>query len=793
MTYRIPVSVGLTSVGVIAFQLVIMQVLSISQWHHFAYMVISMAMLGFGVAGTVLALFREFLSRNYSIVLPALFLASGISMASTVWLSGIFGDFDAFLLFFDRNQIGLLLFTYLVYCLPFFFAGLAITLVFYMEVSRIGKLYFANMVGSGIGAILIIALFWIFNVESLSGLLSFLPILSAWLTRPPGITFQLSTVAAAIIALVSLIHPATPEPSEYKAIQNSLRLPDSEITYRSASPYGTLEVVRADAQRFSPGLSLNFHEEPPVRPIMYNNGEYFGTLLGRGLTSDGDHILDFSTRKLPYAVRTPERVLVINASTGTDVSHASAQQVQQITAVEPHRQATNLLKRHHPEWIDSLYNDDNISVKNTTPRSYLTGRDPTLYDLVVMPVLGQFGGSAGVYAMEEQFHLTREAFSDIWNNLGNDGMIVSTAWLDYPLRPTLKLTATWRNLLDEKGIDRPEQHIAAIRSWGTATFVLSKSPITDSERDRIREFSAELNFDPLILENIREGERDRYNRIQDTSIFAYMDSLVYGDVDQFINNYTFDVSAATDNRPFFSHFLKWETIPELREIYGGGELPYMELGLVLAGITFLQIVLVSVILIILPLYRIGWSGTRRKWTFLYFAGLGIGFMFFEIVLIQQLVLYLGLPVYATALVLATLLIFSGAGSFFSGWFKEAGFTTFRTGGLIAALILLYTLLLLPVLNETMSWPLFLRVVFVFLLMGPPAFFMGMMFPLGLNQLSQRNETQIPWACGIDSFLSVSATALATLIALESGFSMVMGLAAAAYGISALSSLKLSGN
>ncbi len=790
MTYRVPVSVALVSVGVIAFQLVIMQILSISQWHHFAYMVISMAMLGFGAAGSVLAIFREFFSRTYNYALPVLYVASSISMAATVWLSGIFGDFDAFLLFFDRGQVGLLLFTYLVYCLPFFFAGLAITLVFYVEVGRIGPLYFANMLGSGIGAIFIILLFWIFEVAMLTGLLAILPLVSAWLTRPPDKRFFSLLAAGGVVALISLLNPAVPEPSEYKAIQNSLRLPGSEVVHRSASPHGTIEVLRADAQRYTPGLSLQHRGEPPVRKIMYNNGEYFGTLLGHGLTEDGSHILDYSTRALPYAFNNPEKVLVINAATGTDVSHAASQGSEKVTAVEANTHAIQLLTRHQPEWIDSLYHDRRINLQNATARSYLSGRNRESYDLIVLPELGAFGGSAGVYAMEEQFHLTLEAFIEMWDLLSEDGIIVATSWLDYPLRPALKLPATWRKLLDEKGIDRPEQHLAAVRGWGTASFVLSKSPITQSDREQIREFASGLNFDPLILEDIQQEERDRYNRIEDTSIFAYMDSLVYGDIDRFTAGYTFDVSPATDNRPFFSHFLKWESIPELRQIYGDGELPYMELGLILAAVTFIQIVLASVILIILPLFKVGWEGSRRRWTLLYFAGTGVGFMFFEIVLIQQLVLYLGLPVYATALVLATLLIFSGAGSYYSDRVRLAGYTPLHIGGLIAGLILIYTFLLMTVLGQTMSWPLILRVIFVFLLMAPPAFFMGMMFPLGLRRLSGSNQTHIPWACGIDSCLSVSATALATLIALEAGFSLVMGLASAAYIVSALTFLKM---
>ena len=790
MTYRVPVAVGLTSVAVIAFQLVIMQILSISQWHHFAYMVISMAMLGFGAAGTVLALFRNFFKNYYEQLLPVLFTVAGITMAATVWLSGLLGDFDAFLLFFERTQVGLLLFTYLVYCLPFFFGGLAITLVFYKEVERIGPLYFFNMIGSGCGSILIIGLFWIFEPAVLSGILSLFPFAAAYITRRPGFKFTIAWGSCLIIPLISIINPSMPEPSEYKAIQNSLRLPGAEVVYRSSSPYGTLEVVEADAQRFSPGLSLNHTGEPPVRKIMYNNGEYYGTLLGYAYTESGKHILDYSTRALPYSFRNPDNVLVLNASTGTDVSHAVTRDVSKTVAVEPNRNANFILTRLYPQWVDSLYLNPNVELKQTTPRAYLTGHSGEQHDLIVMPVLGTFGGSAGVYAMQEQYHLTKEAFSNMWDRLSNDGIIVATAWMDYPLRPALKLPATWRMLLEDKGIDRPEQHLIAIRGWGTTTFALSKSPVSEAERDSIREFSSSMNFDPLLLEDLRPEERDRYNSIEDTSIFAYMDSVAYGNTNQFIKDYSFNVAPATDNRPFFSHYLEWSTIPDLREFYGDGELPYMELGFVLAGVTFIQILLASIVLIVLPLTRIGWQGNRKRWTLLYFAGLGIGFMFFEMVLIQQLVLYLGLPVYATAMVLATLLIFSGAGSYFSSRFPADRYTMMKTGGFIAALILIYTLLLMPVLNLTMSWPLILKVIFMFLLMAPPAFFMGMMFPFGLRKLSGSNESHIPWACGIDSCLSVSATALATLIALEAGFGIVMGISAVAYGVVAVASLKL---
>ncbi|MBP3193272.1 hypothetical protein [Natronogracilivirga saccharolytica] len=786
----IPLSVGVASVSVISFQLVIMQILSITQWHHFAYMVISMAMLGFGAAGTVLALFREWMKSHFEVLLPVLYLLSGISMAGTAWMVGIFGDFDAFLLFFERAQIGLMVFSYLIYCLPFFFSGLAITLVFYCKVDEISKLYFFNLAGSAAGALFVILLFWILPLGYVASVLALLPLTAAWLVRPDSLPVRSLTIAGLLFPAAGLLFPVTPETSEYKAIYAARQLPDAEIVHETSSPYGLLQVVSAPAQRFAPALSLQHRGEPPVRDVMFNNGEYFGTLLGILDPEDGPHILDYTTRGLPFALRDQKSMLVLKAGTGTDVSQGVYHDVEQITVVEPHRQSNRLLIRDHPEWIDSLYRHPAVNVYGNSVRTWLAGSDKQKMDLVVLPVLGAFGGTSGVHALQEQYHLTHEAFEAYWEQLAPDGMISVTAWDEHPPRTSLKLLATWRSMLDTHGKDEPADHIMAVRNWGTITFLMSRSPFTSAERDKAREFSRDRSFDPLVMSDIRAEERERFNETEDPGFFDYVDTLVFGKPERFLEGYTFDISPATDNRPFFSHFMTLESIPELREMYGDDQIPYMELGFVMAWATLVQIVVASIVLIILPLFRVGWKGTRRRWTFLYFSGIGTGFMFFEMVLIQKLVLYLGQPVYATAAVLAALLLFSGIGSRFSSRLPANRTALVRTGLTVVALIVLYTFLLMPLLSVTMSWPVFGKVLTVALLLAPPAFFMGMMFPFGLRRLSGSNDTQIPWACGIDSCLSVSATALATVVALGSGFGLVMGIAAAAYGLTTLAALRM---
>lgn len=780
-------AIGLASAAIIGFQLVVMQLLAIAQWHHFAYMVISMALLGFGAAGTVLALAREFFDRHHEAALPLLYLAAGVSLAATSRLAGLAGDFDAFLLFFDRSQYGLLLLAYLAYSLPFFFGGLAITLAFYRGVSRIGALYFANMAGSGIGAVLIIGLLWLPPATRLAGLLALLLLAAAWLTRPAklprGIAWAVG-LAALVVPVAGMLVPGAPAASEYKAIHAALQLPGARVVHRGWSPYGLLEIVRADAQRFAPSLSLRRLEEPPVRDVLFNNGEYYGTLLGRAASGHG-HLLDDTTRGLPYAVRQPASVLVLNAATGTDVSHALGHGVARIVAIEPHRQLNRLLQSRHPEWVEGIYLDPAVTLHGASARTWLARAAATRHDLVVLPALGAFGGTAGVHALQEQYHLSLEAFRAIWALLGDEGLVAVTAWQEQPPRATLRLVATWRQLLDELGIADPPAHVAAVRSWGTATFLLSKSPFTADEHDRLREFARARGFDPLLLAGLDPAEREQYNRAAGEQWFDDLDTLLQGDPAQLYARYPFDVRPARDDRPFFEHFMSWRGIAELRQAYGDRELPYLELGFVLAAVTFVQIVLVALLLIVLPLLRIGWQGARRRWTLAYFAGLGLGFMCFEIVLIQKLVLLLGEPVHATAAVLATLLICSGAGSLASARLAASPRTMLLAGGLVTALILLYAAALMPLLGHAMGWPLPAKLLAVALLLAPPAGLMGMMFPLGLRRLADGSEPHIPWACAIDSCLSVAATALATLIALEAGFGAVMLVAAAAYGVALL--------
>jgi hypothetical protein len=292
-----------------------------------------------------------------------------------------------------------------------------------------------------------------------------------------------------------------------------------------------------------------------------------------------------------------------------------------------------------------------------------------------------------------------------------------------------------------------------------------------------------------LLPGFDAAERERHNRLQDPGFFANLDRLFTADRERLYASYDFRLRPATDDRPFFSQFLRWQSLPNLVRLFGERAVPFLEAGYLLVLLTFVQMLLAALVLILLPLLRLGWKNGNRLPVFFYFGGLAVGYMLVEIVLIHRFVLYLGHPVYAAAAAICTLLIFSGAGSCLSSRLRLTEATPRRAAALVALLLLFYTLLLPPLLHHTIALPLGWKLFLTLLALAPPAFAMGFPFPLGLRLLGRQREADVPWAWGINGCLSVLSTAVATIIAVEAGFIAVQLTAAAAYAIAALARLR----
>ncbi len=778
--YKLHFSIGFLSAAIIAFQLALMQILSIIQWYHFAYMIISVALLGFGAAGTILALFKEKLLRHIRGLLPLLMISSGIAMSLVMDIAQVASiRFDSYLLFADYSHFWRLMLTYLLFFTPFFLGALAIGLIFVQHVDEIGKIYFANLLGSGTGgilALLLISMFFPWQIPAFIGMLSLLA--GIILIPRTKIFFHLVIAIAGIIVITwKISDPPRLILSQYKDLSKTLLLPASKITWERASAYGLAQTVSSPVLRYAPGLSLTAQTTAKIKMAAFVNGDWFGAVTERH-NNDSAFILDYTSFALPYIMTERNSVLVLKAGSGMDVNHASSRGAKKIVAVEPNLTMLSRLIDESVESADHLFHQPGTSFHYMEPRTFLMINDSG-YDLISLPVVGTFGGSAGLYALQEQFILTKEAVREMWFKLNPEGAISITSWMDYPVRNPLKILATLVEVLEEVGIQNPKEHIASIRSWASISFVMKRSPITKQEIQNIRNFCERMLFDPAILPGLHTSERARYNQFQDDRFFEYTEKIFTSGRNELYEDYDFNIRPATDNKPYFSQFIRWENLNRLAGIFGNRSIPFFEVGYLLLMITLIQIAVISFVLILLPLFK---TGVKRKNIFpilLYFGGIGLGYMFVEMVFIQRFILYFGSPVYAASAVITFLLICSGTGSYYSNYFPGKKRLTLVLA-LIIFVLVTYAFALTPLLQQTIHFGLVYKLLIGFLLIAPLAFFLGIPFPAGLSRISKMNSRELPWAWGLNGCVSVISTALATLVAVEMGFIWVMLFAALAY-------------
>jgi hypothetical protein len=577
------------------------------------------------------------------------------------------------------------------------------------------------------------------------------------------------------------IHPGELHLSEYKPLSKTLNLPDSKIVRKESSPYGLIGVVQSSHIRYAPGLSIKFPGVVSLNNAVFNNGNWYGALISLG--KDSINYFKHTTEYFPYLINKREDVLILNTRTGRRITSAISCNASTITAVEQNKAITKLLMNDFAGEVDSVFNRKNILLQNISPRTYLM-KTSSKFDLISLPVIGSFGGTSGLFALHEQYDLTKEAFSEMLGRLNNNGVIAVSTWIDYPYRKPLKILATITEMLYDRGIINSNEFIVAIKNWNTITFAIKRTAFNDEEIKIIREFCSKMNFDPVILPDIKADEREKYNKLQDITIYSFIDKIIAspGEREKLYSEYPFNIKPAVDDKPYFSQFFQWKSVSQISEFFGTQSVPFFEVGYILLYLTFIQIVILALVLIILPLFKIGWKGGSKSRTLFYFGGLGIGYMFLEMIFIQRFILYFGNVIYAAAAVVSLMLIASGFGSLVSQKLQAKPNRLVGILFIIIISLIIYTIFLSSLIKTTIIFTLPVKIIFTALLISPPAFFMGIPFPLGLRLLSEHNESHVPWAWGINGLFSVISVVLATIIGIELGYFWVMILAIGAYSL-----------
>ncbi len=753
-------SIGIVSGVLLALQLVLMQALAFAQGHHLAYVVLSVALLGFGAGGSVLVLWRNFSARHAGRLYGPALIACGLFTASLPFPSQhLLQGLEVDLLFTGwRPWVGLCAMGMLM-LLPFFAGALALSIAMRARAGDIARVYACNLAGSALGVLLALLLLRVLQPEVLLPVLGLCALAAGATAR-----VRVKTLFPATVCVVAawLLVPAWPI-SPYKALSYARQMPEREESGPYAHPLGRVDVVVAPALRYAPDLSLQYRGAVPSPAQIFVNGDANGVLLPS--SDPAARILEETPQGLPYAVGTYSQVLLLDPAGSAPVWPALAQ-ADSVTVVEPHPRIARLLEPLLPA---------DVTLKQADPRRFLSGGGHDPYDLILFPQRGIFGGPSGLQTLGEDTLFTVEAVRRAFSLLSPQGRVVFPVWLDEPLRYAMRVTDLVAEALRAEGVRDVQDHVVIVRGWGSVVLLASRATITKEEQTAIAAFVQARGFDLLHPDR---GAR-RLHGAADEAPYEALVGLLGPHANAIRTQYRFDIRAPIDRRPFLHQFLHWHDRGD--DLSG---LSVSERGLTVLRILLVLLTGAALGLVLLPLWPLRRSVVRKPLTILYFGGLGAGFMLYEVALMQQLVPLLGNPITATAVVITGLLAGMTAGSLLSMRLVHQGGLAYYPA-LAASMLLLLGLVVPSIIQGMLPLPAIFKWPPLLLLLVVPAILLGIPFPLGIRYLSGRDADQIPWACGIDGAVSVLAAPTAALFAFFWGYPTVVYVAAGAYVLSAI--------
>ncbi|MFC1592054.1 hypothetical protein ACFL43_05985 [Thermodesulfobacteriota bacterium] len=810
--FRFYLGFFLLSAAVLLLELAQARVFSVMLWHHLSYMVITVALLGFGCAGTLVFLGWRRFSRDFESTL--VFFCLGFALLAFVSFA-VICRLPPGTMQLSLANLSIIFLSYLLFFLPYCAAGAAVALVLSAGARQVNRLYCINMVGSGVGCLLMIGLISPLGGERTVVAASLMAALAALLfARRVSAVVKAAAACCAVAAAALTVYapallPVTPAPFKALSVylENPEQFPGLTLEYSGWNPISRIDVVSAEQTIGTTHvLALNKNN----KNLLVDGDAY--TAIEKHPARD--YLVDgrpaFHMYTLPYLIAKKPRVLIIGLGGGNDVFAAQLMGARSVTGCELNSITTDLIRNRYADFVGGLYQKPDTRIVNAEGRSFVR-RSRDTFDLIQMTAVDTWAGlSSGAYVLSENYLYTGEAFDEYLQRLSDDGLLCIIRLLFSPPREVLRLVTTAARALQARGVQDPGAHIAVVSvvHGGLAGVLVKKSPFTEEEiatlvHDRYYDRSARLLFagtrDTAALNpGLAPAELERLSR-QARPFQDYFAALRDGRGNDFYAGYHFDVRPVTDNSPFFFEFYRWKNF--LRDMSGmgtggwGGD-TVRPVALFILGSSTLQALGLSLLFILGPLLlfrRRGLALRGRAPFIIYFCCLGAAYMALEIVLMQKLVLFLGHPIYSISVVLAAFLISSGLGSLVSGSFRwsERSTVCLAVGmiGLYGAALILR---LQPLVTRLLGCPLVLRAAITCALLFPLAFFMGMPFPAGLKAAGRMEASLVPWAIGINACASVTASVLVIVLAMGLGFNAALAIGLAVYGLGLVCFLRVQG-
>lgn len=766
---------GIVSAATMLLQISWTRALSVALWYHFAFLVISTAMLGFGVSGVLLTLGRR---RWAALPLDHTLSVLAAAQAAAALLGFLVANhipFAPFALLSDPHQLLYGPLYVLALAAPFVCSGLIAALLLGRHPAQAGGIYLFDLVGAGLGALLLVAVMPAGVSTAIAA--------SAALACVAALIFatRRTRAPAAVLLVLALGLTWVAEQALPLRISPTKRLGARPIAEALAGPqrlytgWNTFSRVDVIALRHSRMIAIDagtaFTRLPRVN----------GPLATLGPVEDA-HALALRPRQTRSA-------LIIGSGGGVEVLAALRNGVQRVVAVEVNPLINDLVSGPMARYLGHAFADPRVELYTDEARSFIA-RHAERYDAIIAAhTISNAATAAGALSLAESYLLTVEALASCLDHLSPQGLL----WITRPEPQLPRLAATVRAALDARGVTEPWRHVA-IYAAPTADrspsffggLYVGVRPLPEAWLADARQRLAAHALRALYLPGDAAGP----------AIYrAVLHSNASG-LQALYRSSRRALAPTSDDRPFFNQHGRWGALrwadvagafrQEQRERMALEDQPVAEVVLLAV---LMQSLLLALLLIVAPLAlgrRAGAVLDRGSLPLLlYFSALGLGFMLAEVALIQRLTLFIGQPVHAFATVIGALLLSSGLGSGLSQrWAPTAA--TLRPRllallGLIIVALLSVSGAISLLLRHALAWSLGARLVTVGALLSPLGLLLGAAFPLALRHTGAKRPGLIPWAWGLNAVTSVVGAVLAVIAATIIGFKGVLALAAAVYG------------
>ena len=798
---------GLVSCGVIAFEIGLIRVLQYASWYHFAFLVITIALLGFGMSGAILSLWRRYLLRHRHAALPVLSLLTALSIPLMLQAAQLLPVTGRFLPGLVAGQLAWWAGYWALLTVPFALGATTIGLALMSAGERLPAVYASNLIGSASGAVgVTIAMYFV--EPAWLGYVTGAVVLAAAF-RGDRRALSAGLVSASVIAvlagvLLALLYPPSIRVDDDKYLAYVDRLVSggqAGLLARAAGPSGIVEAFGSDA--FHDMAFMTDDRVPPSMASIVVDGHRAGSLL-RIDRAEQAEALDGTLMALPYGlVPSNPGVLLLDEVGGGNIWLARRHGAAAVDVVQSNRVLSDLLAGPLEGEGGKVFDLPGVALHPAEPRAFLEGTRGS-FDLIQLAGMESWSAAAGGLEGLNQDHLmTVEGVAAALRRLSPDGILHVSRGIQLPPRDNAKIAATVIAALEQSGIARPGAHIAMVRDFlGVCTMVRPR-PWREGEIRRLRGLAAERNLTPVYFEGIRAGELNRPDELPGPPgedgdyLYHAMRNLLSGDpaeTARFFDEWPFEIRPATDDRPFFGNFGKLSALPDFRRAYGAGWLLRSELAFLFVLSTAVIVTFAGLVLILLPFaFR---SDIRRasgrSIAAVYFLAIGLAYLVLEIAFLSGIQRLLGDPVIGGAATVGGFLLCSGLGSL------SANRIAAVPGVSLARLAMVPAVLAIPVFTGLVllalfggAWPLGLRLAAVLVLIAPLAFAMGLPFPLGLQWFGTRSAALVPWAWGVNGCASVLASPLAMIIAMQWGFVLTVTAAAACYAVAACAAVRVS--